>query len=324
MKSLISKSERALTSAEFLELSEVPPETEWFANIDNPNTRRAYKNDIRDFFNFAGIGKPGEVLLIKRSHIIAWRKQLEERKLKPATIRRKLSALSSLLNSLCEHNAIPANLVDGVKRPKNGVNEGTTPALSDDQVNRLLDAIDQSTLKGLRDCAILPVLLYHGFRRSELCALKIEDRETREGALCFTVLGKGGKTRFIPIHPHSKRLIDKYLGVLGFGPEDTGPLFRPVKNPKTGDLNKELSPHAIYKILQKYGRAAELHQEIRSVRPHVMRATAATNALRNDADIAKVQEWLGHADISTTRLYDRRDSAPEDSPTFRVKYSRSK
>jgi integrase/recombinase XerD len=51
-----------------------------------------------------------------------------------------------------------------------------------------------------------------------------------------------------------------------------------------------------------------------------MRATAATNALSNEADIAKVKEWLGHANISTTRLYDRRQSKPEDSPTLKVKY----
>ena len=54
--------------------------------------------------------------------------------------------------------------------------------------------------------------------------------------------------------------------------------------------------------------------------PHTLRATAATNALRNGADIARVQEWLGHAATSTARLYDRRDTAPQDSPTFRVSY----
>jgi site-specific recombinase XerD len=54
--------------------------------------------------------------------------------------------------------------------------------------------------------------------------------------------------------------------------------------------------------------------------PHSLRATAATNALEHNADIAKVQEWLGHADISTTRLYDKRKSRPEDSPTFKVEY----
>jgi site-specific recombinase XerD len=65
--------------------------------------------------------------------------------------------------------------------------------------------------------------------------------------------------------------------------------------------------------------------ESRSLAPtsicvHSMRATAATNALSNEADIAKVQEWLGHANVSTTRLYDRRKTRPEDSPTFHAKY----
>jgi integrase/recombinase XerD len=55
--------------------------------------------------------------------------------------------------------------------------------------------------------------------------------------------------------------------------------------------------------------------------PHALRATAATSALEHNADIAKVQEWLGHASISTTRAYDRRESRPEDSPTFKVMYS---
>ena len=54
--------------------------------------------------------------------------------------------------------------------------------------------------------------------------------------------------------------------------------------------------------------------------PHVMRATAATNALDNGADIAKVQDWLGHANVATTRIYDHRKTRPEDSPTLKVNY----
>jgi site-specific recombinase XerD len=60
--------------------------------------------------------------------------------------------------------------------------------------------------------------------------------------------------------------------------------------------------------------------QVKGLCVHSLRATAATNALSNNADIAKVQDWLGHANVSTTRLYDRRKSKPEDSPTFRVKY----
>lgn len=73
--------------------------------------------------------------------------------------------------------------------------------------------------------------------------------------------------------------------------------------------------------MQKYGLATGVSAEVKGLRVHSLRATAATNALDHDADIAKVQEWLGHANVSTTRLYDRRKSKPrEDSPTFRVKY----
>jgi site-specific recombinase XerD len=71
-------------------------------------------------------------------------------------------------------------------------------------------------------------------------------------------------------------------------------------------------------VIKKWSQVAGL--DLGGVSNHAMRATAATNALSNAADIAKVQEWLGHANVSTTKLYDRRQSKPEDSPTFRVNY----
>jgi len=86
---------RALTSAEFSQLADVPPETEWFANIDNPHTRRDYRNELREFMTFAGIKMPLELRLITRAHVIAWRKDLDRRNLAPGSVRRKLSALSS-------------------------------------------------------------------------------------------------------------------------------------------------------------------------------------------------------------------------------------
>src|SRR5262249_61479175 len=105
----------------------------------------------------------------------AWRKDLERRSLAPSSIRRKLSALSSLFDYLCEHNAVAGNPVDGVKRPAANGNEGSTPALGDAQARKLLDAPPEDTLKGVRDRAILATLLYHGLRREELCALRAKD-----------------------------------------------------------------------------------------------------------------------------------------------------
>jgi integrase/recombinase XerD len=318
---LVLDQSRSLTAAEFQGLAGMPPELEWFVNIANAQTRRAYKNDVTEFSRFVGIRRPVEFRLVSRAHVIAWRDQLEARELAPSTIRRKLSALSSLFDYLCENNAVTHNPVNGVKRPMANSNEGSTPALSDAQVRTLLDAPVADTLKGVRDRAILATLLYHGLRREELCRLRVKDLQSREGVAHFRIHGKGSKIRFVPIQPMAQRLIEAYLLKAGHKHDLKGPLFRPVKNNRTGELNRPLNTNSVYRnILRKYGAATGVSTEVNGLCVHSLRATAATNALSHDADISKVQEWLGHANVSTTRLYDRRKTRPEDSPTFRVKY----
>lgn len=312
---------RRLTLAEFQGLAELPPEVTWFANIRNANTRRAYERDVKDFSIFIGIEQVEEYRIITRAHVIAWRHDLEGKSLSPATIRRKLSALSSLFDSLCEANAVTHNPVNGVTRPNEGANEGHTPALSDAQARALLEAPPEDTLKGLRDRAILATLLYHGMRREELVKLRVRDIHQRQGVVHFRVQGKGGKTRFVPAAAKALRLIQGYLEVAGHAEDRDGALFRPVRNNTTGTLAKHLYPDSVLKsIVKPYARALGIDAEVDGVCVHAMRATAATNALEHQADIAKVQEWLGHANISTTRLYDRRHMKPEDSPTFKVNY----
>jgi integrase len=162
---------RGLTAAEFQGLAAVPAEAEWFANIDNPRTRRAYRVDIHEFMGFVGIARPEEFRTVTRAHVLAWRKDLETRELSGTTIRRKLAALSSLFEHLCDVNAVTHNPVKGVKRPKVESYEGKTPALGDGQARALLDAPGVETLKGRRDRAILSGLrnvsttLRHRLRR---------------------------------------------------------------------------------------------------------------------------------------------------------------
>jgi Phage integrase, N-terminal SAM-like domain len=123
-------SKETLTPAEFSALADVPPETEWLANITNLKTRRCYQADVAEFVVFAGVNESAGLRTVARAHVIAWRKSLEAGNLTPASIRRKLSALSSLFEYLCERNAIVGNPVDGVKRPMANGNEGSTLPLA--------------------------------------------------------------------------------------------------------------------------------------------------------------------------------------------------
>ncbi|MHC8347693.1 tyrosine-type recombinase/integrase [Pseudomonas sp. RT6P73] len=318
MNELISTGagERRLTAAEFQQLARVPAAAEWFANIDNPRTRRAYQIDLADFCSFVGLIGADEFRSVTRAHVLAWRAQLETRRLAGATIRRKLAALASLFDHLLESNAVAGgNPVHGVKRPKIETNEGKTPALGDGQAKLLLEAPDAETLKGARDRAILAVLLYHGLRREEAAQLMTGDLQERRGIKHLQVKGKGGKTRYLPLHPVAAERIHVYLERDAKREPGNGPLFRSIRGKTTG---AGISANGIYKVVAQWAHAAGIHVDGLGV--HGLRATAATNALEHGADIAKVQVWLGHANISTTRIYDRRDQRAEDSPTYKVKY----
>jgi integrase/recombinase XerD len=318
---LVPRNSRILTPAEFYDLSDIPPELEWFANLDNNNTRKAYERDVKEFLAFVGLGGPGQLRRVTRAHVIAWRKNLEGRGCAGSTIRRKLAALSSLFKKLSEENAVLLNPVDGVKRPKMTSHEGATPALSDAQTRLLLEAPSKDTLKGKRDRAILSTLAHHALRRDELCRLKVGDLQMRLGVAHLRVEGKGSKVRYVPLHPETQRLVAEYLEACGHRADLEGPLFRPVRNYVSGRLNKPLHPESVLQeVVLRYGRAVGITDAVRGFCVHSLRATAATNALQNGADIAKVQEWMGHANVSTTRLYDHRQNRPEDSPTFRTRY----
>ena len=146
------------------------------------------------------------------------------------------------------------------------------------------------------------------------------------------VSGKESKTRYTPLHPADGGLIVDSLETDGRGSDVTGALFRPLRKHReaggavvgaegavsadnVASVSKAITADAVYNIVRGYSGALGFE-----IGAHALRATAATNALDHQADIAKVQEWFGHANIATTRIYDHRKTRPEDSPTFKVAY----
>jgi len=188
----IAPTNRLLTAERFQRLSDVPPEVEWFANIRNLSTRRAYENAIRDFMQFTGIARAEEFRTVtpRSRHRLARRSRAARARRRdgPAPSR---GAVLALFEYLCEKNAVTHNPVKGVKRPKAESGEGKTPALGDHQARDLLVApgkdiaADEETIKEKRDRAILSTLLFHALRRGELCKLKVKDFG-RHAAACHT------------------------------------------------------------------------------------------------------------------------------------------
>jgi integrase/recombinase XerD len=164
---------------------------------------------------------------------------------------------------------------------------------------------------------MLGTLLYHGLRRAELCALHLVDLQERRGLRHLRVLGKGSKIRYVPLHPAAAGAIAAYREAANHDDDKAAPLFHSVSNNARG-AGRPITPDGVYKVLAEYAGVVGI--AIDGFGPHAVRATAITNPLEHDANLEKVQDRVGHANIATTRMYDRRKHRAEDSPTFKVAY----
>lgn len=299
-------------------LQNVPEEEIWLAGQLSPQTRAAYKKDIAHFIRSMGIRSADDLRLVGRAAVIAWLNQMREEGVAPRTLRRRLSALSSLFIHLVERHLVPGNPVRDIKRPRVNRRQGTTRALSAKEARKILDAPDPTTLIGSRDRAILSVGLQAGPRRSEIVGLKVKDYHVNAGYKSLHFIRKGGEDLSLSINPQTAQRIDEYLAVAGHADDRDGPLFRPVRgNQVRCESRRALHPGAIDRILEKHIRNVGIGPGYSA---HSMRATFITTALQNGANLEDVQRDVGHADPSTTKLYDRRGHNPEKSAAFFATY----
>jgi len=234
-------------------------------------------------------------------------------------VARKLSSVSSLFTFYCSVGAMKANPFKVISRPSVDNHIGKSKIINEAEARKLLSAPLPYTIKGKRDRAILSTFLYHGLRRAEVCDLKMSSMFVDNGVNVFLIKGKGDKIRRVPINPSTIKLINEYFNACDHPGQEEDPLFLPLKNYRDEDDNlKHITGDGIYKIIMRYALQAGI--DINKLHPHSLRATAATNALNNNADIVEVQKWLGHANIQTTRIYDHREQDDAKSPTFKISY----
>ena len=179
------------------------------------------------------------------------------------------------------------------------VPERSLDLISSQELNRLIDSPDLSTLAGLRDKAILELLFSTGLRVSELCSLSQEDVDLSRDE--FSIRGKGDKVRVVFLSDTAKNAIKAYLEERK--DFDDAMFIQYGKNAKetairNGDLR--LSPRSVQRIIKRYATISGI---TRKVTPHKLRHSFATDLLQNGADLRSVQALLGHANIATTQIY---------------------
>ncbi len=299
-------------------LREVPEEEVWLQGQRSEQTRRAYKADIRHFIEALGIRSREELRQVDRAAVIHWQRVMEKQGARPRTIRRRLSALSSLFSHLVSRRLADVNPCREVKRPRVSRTRGETKSFSTKQARALLDAPDPTTLRGLRDRALLSIGLQVGARRSEIARLAVKDFHQNQGYWSLHFVRKGGEDLSVSVNPQTAQRIHEYLAAAGHQEDLEGPLLRPLHiNGRSREVRRHLNPDMVDRVLKKYAKRVGLPH---SFSAHSMRATFITTALQNGASLEDVQRDVGHADPTTTKLYDRRGHNPEKSASFFANY----
>ena len=259
----------------------------------SPNTERNYQRDIEALCRFLEREDLRGWDDIDSYHIRAFASWCHRRGLAPRSIQRRMSALRGFFRFLLREGKVESNPAADVPSPK--LPKRLPKTLDVDQIARLLE-IDGDSPLALRDRAIMELFYSSGMRLAELVGLKVTDMDLAEGSV--RVLGKGSKTRILPVGRKAREAIRAWLGARSdFPGHDLDALFLSRRG-------QALSARAVQARLREWSRRIGLAT---GVNPHLLRHSFATHLLESSGDLRSVQELLRHADISTTQIYTHLD-----------------
>lgn len=286
------------------------------AQINNDHTRKAYLNATRRFSAWCAAHDIDRLADVQAFHVATFVQELQGDFSAP-TVKQHLAALRMLFDWLVTGHVLDVNPAHAVRGPKYVVKKGKTPVLTAEEARELLDSIaivrntgrdgqsesTQPALLGLRDRALIAVMVYTFARINAVLEMKVGDYFVQGRRGWVRLHEKGGKEHEVPCHHNLEKYLDEYIAAAGIAGDPDGPLFRTAAG-KTGALTRNsMWQQDAYRMIQRRAEAAGIKTRIGN---HTFRATGITAYLKNKGALEAAQHIANHESPRTTKLYDRR------------------
>lgn len=266
--------------------------------IRNKNTRQAYAHAVKQFFDWCDRRCVHRLEQITPVVVAGY---IERHKASAPTVKQHLAAIRMLFDWFVTGHIVPHNPATSVRGPKHIVKRGKTPVLTADEARRLIDSIDVSSLIGLRDRALIGVMVYSFARVSATTSMRVDDYYPEGKRWWFRLHEKGGKRHEVPAHHNAEAYLDAYLRAAGIGDDSKSPLFRTID--RQGRITETgMNRNDALRMIKRRTRSVGLSAKVCC---HTFRATGITAYLQNGGTVEKAQAIAAHESPRTTKLYDR-------------------
>ena len=274
----------------------------FIANIRNPNTRQAYARAVRDFLAWcedSGIDRLDDIEPMHVSLYIERETTIYE----APSVKQHLAAIRMLFDWLVVGQVVPSNPAAAVRGPRHVVIKGKTPVLSAGETRQLIDSLPTDTLTGLRDRALIGLLVYTFARIGAAVGMNVEDVFIQGGRRWVRLHEKGGKEHTMPCHHNLEEYLREYMAAGGLEAETTSPLFRTFRGRSQVLTAERLRANNALDMVRRRTKVAGIETRVTN---HTFRATGITTYLKNGGALEKAQVMAAHSSTRTTQLYDRR------------------
>jgi site-specific recombinase XerD len=271
------------------------------ARLPNAHTREAYGRAVARFCAWCD-GHGVELTAISAPLVAAYVQGLGH-ELGIASVKQHLAALRHWMDWLTERGVLSVNPAAAVRGPRHVVQEGKTPVLERDQARRLLEVLDGTGLRTLRDRALIAVMLFGFVRVGAVVKMRVRDFDDAGGDAWLVLEEKGGKQRRLPAHHLVRDALRAYVAAAALEPRSKAPLFQSAPRTALGLSGKALSRHDVLAVVKRRCAGAGLPANICN---HSFRATGITIHQENGGRIEDAAELAGHASTRTTQLYNRK------------------